>query len=288
MYGCVDTKADTINVYPQPKAEFIALPTHQVYPSATVSLTNMTNSGTWSYTWDMDDGFTSSDEDPVPHTYSTWGEYDIKLFVASAHCYDTVSHMIRIFPGPPVAAFDTIIPGCEPLTVQFRNTSLYGNTYLWEFDDGTSSTEFEPSHTFSKYGIYNVKLMVTGAGGVDYSYRQVEVYPKPTVDFRVAPELVMLPDQEIKLYNLSEDGVTFLWDFGDGITSVDINPMHLYSAVGIYDISLDVWTEHGCTDRLIKPDAVTVLGKGLIVFPNAFMPDMTGPNDGYYSLSEPA
>ncbi len=288
MYGCVDIKTDTINVYPQPRAEFIALPTHQVYPSATVSLSNMTNTGTWSYTWDMDDGFTSTDEDPMPHTYSTWGEYDIRLFVASAHCYDTVSHMVRIFPGPPVAAFDTIIPGCGPLTVQFRNTSLYGDTYLWEFDDGTSSAEFEPSHTFNMDGIYNVKLTVTGTGGVDYYYRRVEVYPKPKVDFRVAPVLVMLPDQEIKLYNLSENGVTFLWDFGDGITSQDINPMHLYSTVGIYDISLDVWTEHGCTDRLIKPDAVTVLGKGLIIFPNAFMPDMTGPNDGYYSLSEPA
>lgn len=287
-YGCIDAKTDTVYVYPQPKAEFTALPGHQVYPSSTVTLDNLTSPGTWSYTWDLDDGFTTVEKDPAPHTYSTWGEYDITLYVSSAHCYDTVSHLIRIFPGPPVAAFDTVFAGCEPLTVQFRNNSLYGDTYLWEFDDGTSSSEFEPSHTFAAYGIYNVKLTVTGQGGIDYAYRQVEVYPGPKVDFRVAPELVMLPDQKIKLYNLSENGVTFLWNFGDGNTSTEINPEHLYSATGIYDISLDVWTEHGCTGRLIKPDAVTVVGKGLIIFPNAFTPDMTGPNDGYYSLSEPA
>ena len=286
-YGCIDSKTDTISVYPQPKADFTALPSHQVFPSATVTFTNMTNPGTWSYLWDMGDGSTSDVDNPLPHTYSTWGEYDIKLYVSSVHCYDSVSHIIRIFAGPPVAAFDTIVPGCEPLTVQFRNNSLFGESYLWEFDDGTSSTEFEPSHTFNEDGIYNVKLTVTGEEGHDYAYRQVEVYAKPLVNFTVAPELVMLPDQEIQLYNLSENGTTYLWNFGDGNTSTEMNPGYLYSNPGIYDISLDVWTEHGCTDRLVKPDAVTVLGEGFIKFPNAFEPDMSGPNGGYYSLSEP-
>jgi PKD repeat protein len=287
MYGCVDTETDTITVYPQPEAEFIALPGHQVYPSATVSLTNMTNAGSWSYRWSMGDGFIISDQDPLPHTYSTWGEYSITLAVSSAHCSDTVSHTVRIFAGPPVAVFDTLYPGCEPLTVHFTNHSLYGDTYLWEFDDGTTSDEFEPVHEFVNPGIYNVKLTVTGEGGRDYYYRQVEVYPNPLVDFRVTPDLVMLPDQEIQLYNLTEGGVSFLWDFGDGVTSTDVNPRYKYTATGTYDISLQAWSEHGCTDKLVKPDAVTVVGKGLIIFPNAFMPDMTGPNGGYYSLAEP-
>jgi PKD repeat protein len=286
-YGCVDSKTDSIYVYPQPEAEFIALPSHQVFPSSTVNFINVTSPGNWSYLWDMGDGFTTTLEEPQPHTYSDWGEYEIKLYVSSAHCSDSVSHTIRIFPAPPIAGFDTVTPGCEPLTVQFRNTSLYGDSYLWEFDDGTTSTEFEPEHTFSTYGIYNVKLTVTGEGGHDYAYHQVEVYRNPLVNFRVQPELVMLPDQEIQLFNLSEHGATYLWDFGDGNTSIEENPRYLYSSVGVYTISLDVWTEHGCTGRLVKPDAVTVLGKGLIRFPNAFKPDMTGPNGGYYDLQKP-
>lgn len=287
-YGCTDSKNDTITVYPQPKAEFIAVPSHQTYPAATVSIINASSPGTWNWQWDMGDGFTSVLENPLPHEYSTWGEYEIKLLVSSDHCFDSVSHTIRIFAGPPEASFDTIIPGCEPLTVHFTNNSLYGESYLWEFDDGTSSTEFEPSHTFTDYGIYNVKLTVTGEGGRDYAYRQVEVYRKPVVDFRISPDLVMLPDQQVQLFNLSEHGTTYLWNFGDGNTSSELNPSYLYSETGIYDITLDVWTEHGCTDRLTRPDAVTVLGKGLIIFPNAFEPDMSGPNGGYYNLSEPA
>jgi PKD repeat protein len=173
--------------------------------------------------------------------------------------------------------------GCEPHTVQFVNRSIYGESYLWEFDDGTSSTEFEPEHTFDTYGVYNVKLTVTGWGGTDYAYSQVEVYRMPYVNFRVSRDLVMLPDDEIWLYNLSKHGDTYLWDFGDGNTSDEVNPSHLYTEIGIYDISLDVWTEHGCYDRLEKPALVEVKGEGHIAFPSAFKPDMDGGNGGFYS-----
>jgi hypothetical protein len=108
----------------------------------------------------------------------------------------------------------------------------------------------------------------------------------PLVDFRVQPALVMLPDDEIRLFNLSEYGSYYLWDFGDGNTSTDENPRHLYTAVGEYDISLEVTTEHGCVDQLLKPAAVTVEGEGVILFPNAFKPDLHGPNGGYYDLMD--
>jgi PKD repeat protein len=287
QHGCMDSKTDSVYVYAQPEAEFIALPSHQEFPSSTVTVDNMTNPGNWNYQWDMGDGSTSSLENPQPHTYATWGDFLINLHVSSFHCADSVWHTIRIFPTKPIADFDTVYPGCEPHTVQFRNNSLYGDAYLWEFDDGSTSNEFEPTHTFTEAGIYNVKLTVTGDGGIDYAYHQVEVYTLPMVNFRVAPIEVMLPDQEIKLFNLSEFGTTYLWDFGDGSTSSEESPRYLYSATGTYDISLDVWTEHGCTDRLVIPEAVTVRASGLIMFPNAFKPVMTGPNGGYYTLGEP-
>jgi len=235
----------------------------------------------------MGDGFNTNGKDPAPHTYEQWGEYEITLIASSANCSDSVTRNIRIFPAPPVAHFDTIMPGCTPHTVSFRNTSLYGNSYLWEFDDGNISHEFEPVHTFAEPGIYNVKLTVYGESGVDFSYRMVEVYRNPIIMFKIAPELVMLPDQEIQLFNMSEHGVNYLWDFGDGGISVERNPRHLYTETGVYHISLDVWTEHGCTERMVLPNAVTVIGNGSIRYPNAFRPDIYGPNGGYYDLTEP-
>ncbi|MFO7933834.1 MAG: PKD domain-containing protein [Bacteroidales bacterium] len=287
VHGCVDSLTDTVHVYAQPYAEFIASPTHQIYPSADVSITNVTNEGNWGYRWEMGDGSTSSLEDPPVHTYGEWGNYEITLHVASSHCADSVSHTVRIFPAPAVAEFDTLYPGCEPLTVQFTNRSLYGDSCRWDFDDGTTSAETEPVHTFEKYGLYNVKLTVFGEGGRDYAYRQVEVYRMPVVDFRVSPDLVMLPDQITKFFNLSKHGSSYLWDFGDGNASTDESPSHLYSNLGTFDITLDVWTEDGCTDRLVKPAAVTVIGEGEIYFPNAFKPDMSGPNGGYFDQTAP-
>jgi PKD repeat protein len=283
-FGCTSSKTDSVYVYPQPDAEFSASPSHQEFPSSTVDLTNLSNIGNWSYVWDYGDGSTSSLEYPVPHTYSTWGNYEITLYLSSTNCSDSISHNIRIFPAAPLAEFDTIIPGCAPLTIEFYNRSQYGITFLWEFDDGNYSSDISPTHTYTEEGFYNVKLTVEGEGGIDYAYQQVEVFRRPLVDFRVAPDLVMLPDQEIQLFNLSEYGEFYLWDFGDGSTSIEENPSHLYTDVGTYSISLDVWTIHNCTDRLDKPDAVTVEAEGMILFPNAFKPDMTGPNGGRYEL----
>ncbi len=285
QYGCADSKEDSIFVYAQPDAEFIANPTHQSFPSSSVAITNASSNGNWTYIWDMGDGYSTGIEDPPSHKYSTWGNYEIKLKVSSPYCLDSVSHMVRIFPASPQAAFDPLVPECEPYTVTFLNRSSYAQSYLWEFDDGSTSQEFEPVHTFENDGFYNIKLTVTGEGGNDYYYQQLEVYSLPVVDFRIAPKLVLLPDEKIKCYNMSEIGQSYLWDFGDGTTSTEENPMHLYSETGEYDISLDVWTEHGCTGRLLIPDAVSVKGEGLIIFPNAFRPDNSGPNGGYYDLN---
>jgi PKD repeat protein len=129
---------------------------------------------------------------------------------------------------------------------------------------------------------------VTGDGGTAYAYRQVMVYRLPIVNFTVAPSLVMLPDQEMQTFNMSEYASTYLWDFGDEKSSTDTNPRHLYTAPGIYDVSLKAWTENGCEDSLTKEKIVEVVATGELIFPTAFRPDRSGPSGGWYSLSEPA
>jgi PKD repeat protein len=266
-------------------AEFVADPTHQEFPSSTVNFTNMTNNGNWTYVWDFGDGSTSSQHTPQEHIYDTWGDYEIWLHTSTPHCRDSISHRIRIFAAAPRAEYDTVYPGCEPLTVEFNNTSLYGKDFLWEFDDGVTSEDPSPTHTFDKAGVYNVKLTVSGEGGIDYAYRQVEVYHRPVVDFRVEPKLVMLPDQQIQVFNLTEYGDFYLWDFGDGNTSSDENPNYQYSEIGVYDITLDAWTIHNCAASMTLPEAVRVEAEGTIIFPNAFKPDLDGPNGGYYDIN---
>ncbi len=286
-YGCGDTLTRTVTIYPSPEARFSYTPIYQYYPNATVSMINETNPGNYTYEWDFDDGQVSPDRDPGSHTYTDWGDYNITLTASNDQCSDSVVHWVKIFPPQPIAEFipdrDT---GCVPVTITMTNLSQYGESYLWEFDDGTTSTEFEPTITYDEPGYYQVKLTVTGEGGQDFAFHEFDIYALPEMGFHVEPELVMLPDEPVKSFNITKHGVTYRWDFGDGSSYYAYDTTHQYVAPGVYDISLTAWTIHGCEASMTIPEAVTVIGEGYVKFPNAFRPNMTGPIEGAYNPSE--
>jgi PKD repeat protein len=186
-FGCIDSISRPITVYPQPRVDFTATPYVQVYPSSTFGLVNETSPGPWEYLWDMGDGSLTTEKDPVYHVYEYWGEYDIILSASSAGCVDRAVRKVVVVPPPPGAQFDPVVPACAPLSVRFTNNSVHSNEWFWEFDDGNTSEEFEPVHTFSDHGIYNVRLTAKGDGGTSYYYSIVEVYRSPVVMFKVEP-----------------------------------------------------------------------------------------------------
>jgi hypothetical protein len=69
---------------------------------------------------------------------------------------------------------------------------------------------------------------------------------------------------------------------GDGTIYYIKDTVHQYTELGVYDVSLRVWTEKGCEAYLNMPEAVTVIGKGQIIYPNAFAPNVSDPSGGYY------
>ena len=276
--------ARQIIIYPTPEARFSYTPIYQYFPDATVTITNETSAGNYGFVWDFNDGNASTEKDPGSHTYTDWGEYNISLTASSYQCSDSVVHWVKIFPPQPIADFTPDIDsGCVPLTVLMTNLSIYGEEYLWEFDDGSTSTAFEPTHTFTEAGYYQVKLTVTGEGGVDYAFREIEVFVLPEMDFIVQPTLVMLPGELVKSFNFSKYGTTYRWDFGDGTTYDRKDTTHQYTLTGVYDVSLTGWTEHGCESYMIRPEYITVLGEGSVEFPDAFSPNLTGSPGGDYS-----
>jgi PKD repeat protein len=96
----------------------------------------------------------------------------------------------------------------------------------------------------------------------------------------------MLPDEKISTYNKTELGSRYQWDFGDDTYSSLQAPEHQYTELGTYDVTLISWTNQGCADTLTLPDAVSVEGEGFIEFPDAFMPELGGPNGGYWSEND--
>ena len=137
----------------------------------------------------------------------------------------------------------TTITGYAPLTVQFANMSTGTMTgSLWSFGDGITSTETSPSHIYAQVGGHTVALTVTGLGGHDTmtktDYVQVLASPPVVAGFSADP-LTGHPPLAVPFTNASTGTVTsYLWSFGDGITSTLSSPSHTYTAAGSYTVTL--------------------------------------------------
>ncbi len=295
--GCKDTSIKIVTVYPSPGAQFEVSPVEQTYSENTaITITNLTNEqDTWDYQWDFGDGSSSNENKPsFSKEYSLWGthENDYSFFITmkASHpkhpqCNDTYQHEIKIFPPLPQVDIQEIdSTGCVPLTVHFSiKHKAYEDSVIWDFGDGTLiKNEISPQHTFEKPGQYNVILTVFGSGGKDYDLKVIKAYTNPEVNFSVDTTQVVIPNATIQLYNTSNYGHEYLWTLGDGTTTAEFEPSHTYDELGLKDISLTVWTEHGCVDSLKKPQYILVKGEKKMAFPNAFKPNPDGSQGGEY------
>jgi gliding motility-associated-like protein len=268
----MDTSFSEFLLHPSPKANFIATPETQMFPETSISLTNQTNHGNWTYYWDFGDGNSTDSVNPINHNYQETGNYTIRLLVKNEYCADSIEQRVKILPHPPIAEFSPIEPGCMPLTVHFQNYSAYSDSYLWDFGDGSVSNKPNPVYTYYEAGKYTVKLTVVGRGGTDSKSRQSEVWVVPNAYFDLAPKFTYINDQPVNFFNMSENGDTYVWDFGDGNSSDQANPSHIYSKEGVYNITLKVVTQNNCVDIYQKESSVIVEASGKVEFPNVFSP----------------
>ena len=286
IYGCADTAFQNVTVFSQPTASFTATPANQVFPLATVNVNNTSSPGNWSYNWDWGDTTVTTLENPGPHTYNTWGNFNISLIVSSNFCSDTAINQIVIEPPLPIADFTGQGTGCKPLTVTFSNISQYGVTYEWDFGDGGKSTlENPPPYTYFNAGTYTVSLRVVGPGGdVDIEVKQniVVVNETPIAFFDLNPKTVVVPTQAVQFFNFSNFADSYVWDFGDGNFSTAPFPSHNYTEEGAYTVTLFVANNFGCRDTFVLPTEVIAESRGEVQFPNAFTPNSAGPTGGIY------
>lgn len=236
-----------------------------------------------SFLWDFGDGSAKvrAGIGPVIHTFPSTGTYNIRLIVDDTvfcNAPDTADHMLRISPNVK-AAFTTPARGCVPYNALFNNTSLGGTDWIWEFGDGTFSTDFEPTHIYSATGTYNVRLIAidtSTCNKIDTSaYFTITVFPIPTANFTWTPN-PPLENTITRFTNLSIGANRYLWDFGDGESSTQVNPSHLYNATGTYKATLYAFNIADCVDSITLD--VPIVIKPLLDVPNAFTPGRFGIN----------
>ena len=249
----------------------------------TAALPTYTNQ---TFIWDFGDGspriragFTS-----IIHTFPSTGTYTIKLIVDDTvfcNSPDSVKKILRISPNVK-AIFITPPIGCVPYAARFENTSLGGTDFYWEFGDGTPLTlDNGPFviHTYSVTGTYNVRLIAidtSTCNKIDTSaYFSITVFSIPTARFRWTPN-PPVENTITHFTNLSLGASRYLWNFGDGESSTDVNPDHLYNATGTYKATLYAFNAANCVDSLTQD--VPILVRPLLDVPNAFTPGRFGTN----------
>ncbi|WP_027470310.1 PKD domain-containing protein [Saccharicrinis fermentans] len=286
-YGCTDTAHSVVTIYATPDANFTVTPEEVQMPESTIEINNLTLGNNWLYQWEFGDSNTSSQQQPIQHTYADYGLYDVSLKVYSEKCENTLKKGVRIKAGLPTVEYGPPTQGCPALKVDFFSNATSAENYYWDFGDGNISASPNPTHTYFTEGTYTVTLSVEGPGGTTTKNDlKIDVYPEPTALFEVRPNIVTIPGEGVTFINQSINADTYLWNFGNGQTSTLENPIHEYSSAGNFDIRLQAENQYGCSNSYIQYQAVTAKEGGEITFPNAFTPNTAGPGDGRYDRTD--
>ncbi len=207
-------------------------------------------------TWDFGDGKTGTGIE-VEHQYDSLGTYKVKARIVGDNCVIEMNMTVQVTDrkvsnGNP-CAFDFNYTVDRAGLVTF--TSKFGTKYeklSWEFGDGTSSTDENPTHQYTKAGEYKVSLTAV-INGVPCTL--TKVIKISNVANNPCPN-----DFEVKLDSLTAS-FSFVsttkpdsvyWFFGDSSTSNEINPKHTYAKAGTYPVLLVLYF-NGVPCRLVKP-----------------------------------
>ncbi len=163
----------------------------------------------------------------------------------------------------PVSAFSASpISGDAPLKVAFTDRSIGSATsWKWSFGDGTSSTQMNPSHIYSKAGKYNVSLTVKNAAGSNTATKPsliaVSLLKSPVPAFSASPLNGKAPLTTTFTDKSTNNPTTWFWDFGDKSTTTVKNPIHKYTKAGKFTVKLIVKNSKG-TNSVTKPGYIVV------------------------------
>ena len=186
----------------------------------------------------------------ISHTFSTSGFHEVMLVMENTFgCRDTVTAEVFVSDNP-TANFSTLLDICLGKIADFVSTSQNGSRFEWDFGDGNVSNLENPKYFYESPGTYDAKLVVTNNNGCkDSTTQEIIVRPVPSANFSVAPDCDNLTYQFTDQTVSSAFIETYHWDFGDGQTSNEENPLHSFSESGLFKIVLTVTSIDGCDSQ---------------------------------------
>lgn len=225
-------------------------------------------SGTYTYLWTDPEGNVLSNGNAVNVVPSETTTYTVTVTDACGN--ETSDEVTITILSPPLVLSITpkqeICPGDSAL-ITVTATGGFGDYYYnWTHSNDTTASVWVNPETTTTYTV----LVEDDCGTFHVQASSKVVVVKPDANFRVVttPLFTNLP---ITFQNLTENGATYEWEFGEGSTSTMTHPNNVYTESGTYDVTLIATDAKGCIDSITKP--ITILDEYYIYVPNAFTPD---------------
>lgn len=263
--GCTATDTQILQVVNTPTAQFSNLGNCQ---NSNISFINESGGPNTPSHWNFGDGQSSNAFSPN-HIYALPGDYTIELIAGITGCQDTIENTITVDPLPLVQFTVNDNVGCTPFGVSFNNNSVGISSQIWTFGDNTSSTDLSPSHVFltSQGSSSNFTVTLSGTSDMGCSATANTLITVNSGAFASFIDPNSVPEcspHTSAFINNSQAAVSYLWDFGDGNTSTEFAPTHVYenntTLVGFFTASLIAYSTGECHDTTEQT---------IVVFPSA-------------------
>jgi PKD repeat protein len=222
--------------------------------------------------WDFGDGNTSTMQNPS-HTYAASGNYTVCLTAVTACGVDSTCASINVTVcNNPTAAFsETNNDPSFDFTDGSTTTGVV--TYSWDFGDGNSSTQQNPSHTYIDNGTYTVTLTITDDCGTDTFTTTVTVNNGCTDPVASFTQSGTEPTFTFTNTSTSSTNTTYSWDMGDGTTYTSADANHTYTTNNTYTVTLIVTDDCGAdtTTQTVTVSTIGLLdleGDIFVAYPN--------------------
>ena len=248
--GCSNTKqvSDFIKIQ-KPVSNFVYSNVSSNCPPLISSFIDSSSIDVVSWKWTFSDGGVSTLQNPT-HLFSSSGSFDVSLEVMNSYgCKNKIikDSIINIYG--PIGTFiisDTVL--CEGDTVNYEPIVQNTDYYLWDFGNGIISSDTFPEHVYQGNGSYIPSLVIQNMSGCQKTINNnniISVNPLPTGEYFLSDSVICKGEFINFIPNvLNTDH--YNWSFGDGNTSNDISPQHMFQSDGIFYCNLSLENNFGC------------------------------------------
>jgi gliding motility-associated-like protein len=276
--GCIDTDQMLLTVWANP-----AVSAGNDQSICEGDSTLLSGSGAVNYVWN--NGVINNDYfiPVVNNTYTVTGT-DIN------GCVNTDAMQLTIENAAYPSFISPVLANCIPFTFTLNNTST-GTPFTaaeWTFGNGETATGAGPIvYTYNTPGCYDIGLTLTTALGCEWDtmvQNYLCSYPLPIADFEPSPTVITDLENTSTMINQSSGGSYYAWDFGDGTSTTEFEPLHFFpnTTSANYLITLVVYNQYGCTDTTNR---VVILNETQLIFvPNTFTPDGNEYNQTWFPV----